>query len=171
MVKRILIRRELLKGELRNVLIVGAGRVGVELAEEIEDAPYSGIKIVGFLDDYKDGGFRNYKIIGKIKDLEKIICKNFVDEVYVTIPSYKRLVSEIISKVRNLGRSISIVVDNFQLPVSKIKVNYIGFIPLIRYHEDTAWHRQYGEKGYRCYNLRDAIDICLAIVSNYFSRD
>lgn len=137
-VKRIIIRRMIAKGKnCRNILIVGAGRVGMELAEEIEDAPYSGIKIVGFLDDYKSEEFRSYKIVGKIKDLEKIICNKFVDEVFVTIPSYKDLVSKVISKVRSLGRSVSIVADNFHLPVSKLKVNYVGFIPLISYHEKT----------------------------------
>lgn len=136
MIKRILIRHGIAKGDnCRNVLIVGAGRVGMELAEEIADAPYSGIKIVGFLDDYKNGNLRHCKIIGKIEDLEKVICKNFVDEVYVTIPSHKNVVLKVISIVRSLGRSVSIVADNFQLPISKIKVNYIGFIPLLTYHE------------------------------------
>ncbi len=135
-VKRIVVRYMIARGYNNfNVLIIGAGKSGKELADEILENPYLGLRIAGFLDDHKTEGINGYRILGKIDDLEQVIQERFIDEVYVTIPSQRMLVSKILPKVIKLGRTIRILADNFGIPVSKVKINNIGFIPLISYYE------------------------------------
>lgn len=135
-IKRILVRYRVSQGYHNfNILIIGAGKTGKELAEEIRYNPYLGLKVVGFLDDYKTGAINGYHILGKIDSLEKIVKTKFVDEVYVTIPSQREIVSGILSKVRALGKTARILADNFEMPMYPVKINYIGFCPLVSYYE------------------------------------
>jgi exopolysaccharide biosynthesis polyprenyl glycosylphosphotransferase len=136
LVKRIFVRYRIINGYNNfNVLIIGAGRSGKELADEIKDNPYLGLRVVGFLDDYKNGDINGYKVIGKIQELEKIVQRNFVDEVYVTIPSERKVVSDILSKSKSLGKTVRILADNFEIPRYQVKINHIGFLPLVSYYE------------------------------------
>lgn len=136
--KRILVRYRIEQGFNNiNVLIVGAGKSGKELAEEIEDSRYLGIKIAGFLDDYAEGNINGYKILGKIQDLKSIIQTKFIDEIYITIPSERKVVSKILLIARLLGKTVRILADNFEVPMYNVKINYIGFLPLVSYHEKS----------------------------------
>ena len=114
MLKRIFVRYRILNGYNNfNILIVGAGKSAKVLAEEINDNPYVGLRVVGFLDDYKTEGINGYKVLGKIEDLERVVQKKFIDEVYISIPSERKVVSNILAKVRALGKTARILADNF----------------------------------------------------------
>ncbi len=135
-IKRIFIRYRVARGYYNiNVLIVGAGRTGCALAEEIKNHPYLGLHIVGFVDDYKRGKVLSYDILGKVSNLEEIIKRNFVDEIYVTIPSERKRTAEILELGRKLNKTVRIVADNFSFSFPRVSFDYIGFIPLIRYIE------------------------------------
>lgn len=139
MAKRLYVRYLVRKGHGNyNVLIVGAGAVGLNLAEEIKAFPYLGIKIIGFLDDVKKGDINGSQILGRISDIEKNVNKYFVDEIYVTIPSERKVVEEIIQKGTKLGRTIRIVAEHFNMPYRQVKLNYIGSIPLMTYFEKIS---------------------------------
>ncbi|MCX5701459.1 MAG: sugar transferase [Candidatus Omnitrophica bacterium] len=133
-VKRILIRYRITKGHYNiNVLIAGAGSAGCALAEEMRSNPYLGFKVVGFVDDIKVGKVLNYDILGKINDLKDLIQQYFVDEIYVTIPSERKRVSEILTLGVKMKKTVRVVADSFTFPFTQMKLNYIGLIPLIRY--------------------------------------
>lgn len=137
--KRIAIRQMIARGYNNfNVLIVGAGKSGKELADEILQNRYLGLKIAGFLDDYKTEAVNGYQVLGKIEELEKIVQEKFIDDVYVTIPSQRAVVSKIIPKIIKLGRTIRVLVDSFEIPVSRVKITNIGFMSLISYYERGA---------------------------------
>jgi len=132
--KRTIIRSIITKGfDNTNILIVGAGNSGRALAEEIENNSNLGLKIIGFLDDKKTADVLNYKIFGEINALEHIVHKYFIDEIYVTIPSERKKVYEILLLGNKLGKVVRIIADNFTLPFAQVKLNYIGLIPLIKY--------------------------------------
>lgn len=138
-IKRIYIRYRISKGYYTyNALIIGAGKTGKELVEEIKYSPYLGIKVVGFLDDFKEGEVSGYGILGKIDSLEKIVKTKFVDELFITIPSQRAIVSRILAKARVLGKTVRILADNFEIPMYRLKINYIGFFPLVSYYESSV---------------------------------
>ncbi len=152
--KRLFNRHSVLRGyNNTNVLIIGAGRAGKALAVEIENRPYIGVKIVGFLDDGKEGDASGYDILGKTDMLEIFIKKHFIDLVYVTIPSERQCVSKIIDISKKLNVTVNVLADTFEaesikgrkegaevLPGSfvlsrSMKLDYFGQIPLISYFD------------------------------------
>ncbi|MCX5712620.1 MAG: sugar transferase [Candidatus Omnitrophica bacterium] len=138
-IKRLYVRYLVRSGYANyNVLIIGAGGVGLSLAEEIRSFPYLGIKIVGFLDDAKTGSIDGSKILGRIDDIERIVNKYFIDEIYVTIPSERKITADIIQKGTKLGRTVRIVAEHFSLPYRHVKLNHVGIIPLMTYFEKNA---------------------------------
>ncbi|MDD5254596.1 MAG: sugar transferase [Candidatus Omnitrophica bacterium] len=135
--KRIYIRYLMKKGHLNyHVLIIGAGKIGLTLAEQVQDYPNLGIKIIGFLDDAKEGEVNGFRILGKVKNIEEVVRANFIDEIYVTIPSERKTVSEVIIKGTKLKKSVRVVAEHFDLPYRRVKLDYIGFIPLVTYLEE-----------------------------------
>ncbi|MCX5704013.1 MAG: sugar transferase [Candidatus Omnitrophica bacterium] len=134
--KRAYVRNLIRKGYFnKNILIVGSGRAGVVLSEEIENNSYLGLKIIGFLDDTRTGEIGSYKVLGKIQDLETIVKRDFIDEIYITIPSERKVTSEVLLQAIKLGKTIRVVAERFDLPYRKVDLNYIGFIPLVTYFE------------------------------------
>jgi exopolysaccharide biosynthesis polyprenyl glycosylphosphotransferase len=134
--KRIWVRYLIKNGySNQNAVVVGAGAAGVSLAEEIASFPYLGIKICGFLDDKKTEGCQNIKVLGKICDLEKVVNKYFIDEIYVTIPSERSVVAEVIQKGTKLGRTVRVMAEYFNLPYRNVRLSHLGSIPLMTYFE------------------------------------
>ncbi len=70
------------RGDLRNVLIVGAGEVGRRVAGYLEKNP-GGRSVCGFVDDERPVGD---DIVGKVADLARITREKFVDEVILAAP-------------------------------------------------------------------------------------
>lgn len=74
----------------RNVLIIGAGVAGTDVATEIKRNPDMDLKVVGFIDD--DPNKMNIKVngvsvIGAKNDLKTVIKKLAIEEVIIAIPS------------------------------------------------------------------------------------
>lgn len=70
----------------KNIIIVGAGKNGMELYRLIKNDLSYGFNVLGFFDDnelLKDI-LPNY--LGKIEDLEDFVADHDIDEVYCTIP-------------------------------------------------------------------------------------
>ena len=111
--------------------------MGLALAEEIKTFPYLGIKTIGFLDDIQTGEINGSQVLGRINDIERIINRYFVDEIYVTIPSERKIAADVIQKGTKLGRTVRIVAEHFNMPYRQVKLNYIGAIPLMTYFEKT----------------------------------
>ncbi len=135
-VKRLIVRYLISRGYNNfNVLVIGAGRLGRELADEINRRPYLGLEIVGFLDDYKESGtpVSGYKVLGKISDFKKTVRQNFVDEVLITIPSEREKTAQIIKEGRLLNTSVKIIPDQFDLLTTSLRNYTIGYIPVLEY--------------------------------------
>ncbi len=135
-VKRLMLRYLISRGYNNfNTLIIGAGRLGKELADEINRNRYLGLEIVGFLDDYKENGTQisGYKVLGRISDFKKTVGQNFVDEVLITIPSEREKTAQIIKEGSLLNTSVKIIPDQFELLTISLRNYNIGYIPVLEY--------------------------------------
>ncbi len=78
---------------VENLLIVGAGEAGRAVAKEITIEKNFGYRIIGFLDDksaLKKGievNGNGYRVLGKLKDYEKVISDNKIQTAVLAIPS------------------------------------------------------------------------------------
>jgi FlaA1/EpsC-like NDP-sugar epimerase len=89
----------------KNTLIIGAGDAGALVAKELLKNPTINLKPVGFLDDNPEKQrqqIHGIPVVGKLKDLPKVIGQRHIGEVIIAIPSGPgniiRSVSEICRK-------------------------------------------------------------------------
>lgn len=135
-IKRLILRRLIARGFHNiNVLIVGAGKVGKVVLEEIRKNPSWGFRAVGFLDDNVREPVKGIPISGTLKDFPVVSSKQFIDEVIITIPSERRAISELIKQAKNLRLGIRVIPENFEEPLPLLSISYLGMIPLFTYKE------------------------------------
>ncbi|MBF0485462.1 MAG: sugar transferase [Candidatus Omnitrophica bacterium] len=131
-----------------NVVIIGAGKVGLMLAEELRRHPGFGLKVVGFLDDYKKtadlGG--QHEVLGKLSDLKDVIRRRFVSKIFVTIHPHGEVLYEMIATAQEHHVGVRVVPHAFDKASGDIFKYNIGFIPILEYSE-TGYNRlQYGKR-------------------------
>ena len=94
-----------------NVLIYGAGESGVLLVKESRINPNFSYRIVGFLDDNpnkKGGKVYGLKVLGGLEDVEKIIEKNDVSKIIISMPSVEQSKISSILKELNKLKDVSV---------------------------------------------------------------
>lgn len=76
----------------KDVAIIGAGYLGCELAQKINNAPWMGFRLVGFFDDFIEPGVKpelsdcDIPVVGKPEELLKPGYRNKVERIYITLP-------------------------------------------------------------------------------------
>jgi exopolysaccharide biosynthesis polyprenyl glycosylphosphotransferase len=112
----------------RNVLIVGAGEVGRALAKHFEQNKHLGYVVKGFLD--RDGN-GNPAILGEPRDLPKLAIAHFVDEVFVTTPSEREWVAQVVLDARQQRLDVKVVPEMFDGLGWRAPIRYIGDFPVM----------------------------------------
>src|SRR6185369_14421528 len=69
----------------RNVLVLGTGAIGQELAAKLEDHAELGLHVIGFLGDAMDQLPSRWRYLGPIESLLDIIHEQVVDEVAICL--------------------------------------------------------------------------------------
>ncbi|GIW47793.1 MAG: UDP-phosphate galactose phosphotransferase [Deltaproteobacteria bacterium] len=129
------VERRLADGDgSRNVVIVGAGRVGRRVAGILQSNRHLGFNVKGFLDDYKTGE----GVLGRIKNLPDVIKKHFIDEVIITIPSEREVVKWVILEARKAKTGIKIVPELFDglLFQGSPSIEVLGNIPVMNIYRE-----------------------------------
>ena len=91
-----------------NVLIYGAGEAGVLLVKESRINPNFPYRIVGFLDDNpnkKGGKVYGLKVLGGLEDVEKVVEKNDISKIIISMPSVEQ------SKISNILKQLNKLKD------------------------------------------------------------
>lgn len=108
--KRMVLNNWYKDGKVKSqVLIVGAGRIGTSIFEQLEVSQDKKNNVIGYLDDRKQGK----DILGKTADLEQIIQKRKVDTIYITIPSERHIIESILHTVYKYDVDIRIIPEMF----------------------------------------------------------
>jgi putative colanic acid biosynthesis UDP-glucose lipid carrier transferase len=74
---------------LRNLLIIGAGKTGMNVYAAYKNNIVLGYNTLGFLDD-ETKPYLNGEYLGKINEIEKVIMNYHVDNVLITLPEFKK---------------------------------------------------------------------------------
>lgn len=130
--RRVQVRKARVRDEqMVNVLIVGAGRVGMELAQYLRLSPEH--KVIGFLDDYRHDDPR---VLGSSNDLAEIARQYFIDEVVVTIPSHRELVKKVALEARRLRLDVKVVPELYDGIAANATVEYLAHLPVSVLHRE-----------------------------------
>lgn len=75
---------------IQRVIVVGMTELSKMFIERIQREPASGYKIIGFLDKKNQKNFCGVSYLGNINELNRIIKKYNVDEVFIGLPDFDR---------------------------------------------------------------------------------
>jgi exopolysaccharide biosynthesis polyprenyl glycosylphosphotransferase len=122
-------------GNLQRLLVVGAGHLGREVVERLEEHQELGFAVVGFLDD--DPGKQQRKVhgeqvLGTTRDLERVVEQHRVDQVVLALPlsAHQRTV-ELIRRAGQLLLEVKVVPDLLQYYVIQAGVEDLDGLPVI----------------------------------------
>ena len=126
-----------------NTLIIGAGKTGILLANEINRQPALGLKIKGFLDDYKVGKCGHWPVLGKLDGFQEIIHREFIQKIFITIYPEHQSFIKLLEIAREEGLAVRVVPQGYEYMAHDfIKFN-IGIIPILEYSEiDVNYHHR-----------------------------
>lgn len=161
-IKRYIVRKILhflrAKGRnLRNIVIIGYNDIAKKFRFEIENHKYYGYRFIGYLDD----DYSNDDILGKLDDLSKIIKKNDVDEVIITLSNEKKsTINKIIDCCTNLTVRAKIISDYFQFLTEKFDLSMFGRYPIVIVRNDKINELHYRFIK-RCFDLIFVGCLCL----------
>lgn len=126
--RRIVLRRAAAGIGAHNALIVGAGEIGQALANHLEENKLLGYCFTGFLDSNHS---THPKLLGKIDDLARVARANFVDDVFITIPSERDLVKNVAAQARVSRLNVKVVPELYDGLGWAVPISYVGEFPVM----------------------------------------
>ncbi|MBL7976761.1 MAG: undecaprenyl-phosphate glucose phosphotransferase [Bacteroidetes Order II. Incertae sedis bacterium] len=124
---------------LRRVLVVGAGKVGHEVAEVLQQYPWMGFQLVGYLDDEVEGE----EIRGKTASIGAFLDEaekqgKPIHQVYITLPlraadRIEALLSELSSRLAH----VYLVPDIFRFNLLNHRISDMGGLPIIHLIDES----------------------------------
>jgi len=127
--------RRFLEGlEVRNVLIVGDGRVGHALKNHLEALPHMGFRFKGFVTLEEREAVAGSQIVGNIQNCVALARSMFVDEIYFSQPADKETVVQVVEEARALSIDVRVVPDLYDGLAWNAPVEFIGQFPTIPLH-------------------------------------
>ena len=144
---RISLRLARRKGfNIRRVVIVGAGDLGVRLLATIERASWTGLQVVGFFDDKKEQNeiVMGIPVVGDIKQLAAYLKKNDIDHVYIALPlDAVKKITRILTECRTFGAALHVVPDFIVFELLHSRIERLGDMILLNFNPDTRWKRAF----------------------------
>lgn len=142
----------------RTAVIAGVSEVGCQLAEQIQQDPYLGIKLSGFFDDRASLNLSNLQgkpLIGTLAELPEYVRQHAIDIVYITTSVWhEETLATLMEELQDTTTCVHIVPNIFMLNLMQAKFREINGIPLI-----AVWEVPFSDLQYI---LKRAIDIIFA---------
>jgi len=119
----------------QRILVVGAGKIGLEISEKLLAHRDHGFEVVGFLDDDpgKQGrSFLGRPVLGTTRDVERVLAESPVDQVYVALPveAHKKMM-RVVQAVGSELVEVKLVPDILQYAAIKATLEDLDGTPVI----------------------------------------
>jgi exopolysaccharide biosynthesis polyprenyl glycosylphosphotransferase len=133
------------------VLILGAGVVGSQMAQRLENHPEYGLRPVGFLDDDPrspaDGGGEVVPVVGTVEELDEIVARTGVRHLIVAFSSVTdSRVAPLIQSCQELGIEVSVVPRMFDMINNRVSYETVGGLPLLSFSTVSPTSAQFAFK-------------------------
>ncbi len=116
----------------RNVLIIGAGPVGMEFYEKISGHTYLGFRIAGFLDDDDQKRQQGIEILGKVSDVKSVVLREKIDDVVIALPPRAdEKINNIVSDLLDQPVKVLIIPDYYNQALHKARFEEFAGIPML----------------------------------------
>jgi exopolysaccharide biosynthesis polyprenyl glycosylphosphotransferase len=116
---------------MRNVVIIGAGAVGKELARQFGENKLLGYEFKGFLDRNLSADSR---VLGNVEDLPRIARSEFLDDIFITIPSDRELVKQIAVEARIQRLDVKVIPELYDGLCWNAPIEHVGDFPVMEVH-------------------------------------
>ncbi len=127
---------------LSNLLIVGTGKRAQEFITVVNAHANWGLKIVGLVDDdpkVLGKEIMNYDVIGRIRDIPRILRESVIDRVVFVIPRmWLNRIEDAIHHCEREGIVTMVSVDLYKPKLAKVLLSDFAGIPLIIYQTSMA---------------------------------
>ena len=129
-------------GQRQRILVLGAGELGLRVAEIIIQHSRWGKELVGLLDDdprkqnWTPEGLEGQTVLGKVDQLLKVVREYQINEIYIALPvrAYKRL-QNVVARLQKESVIIKIVPDYFSLALVHARPGVLDGLPVISLRE------------------------------------
>ncbi|WP_417913601.1 sugar transferase [Candidatus Electronema sp. JM] len=132
---------------IRHAVVIGAGELGVRMAQQTEAIPWAGIEVLGFFDDkleQKGHLAVNKPLLGRIRDLREYLMVNDIDYVYIALPMRaERKIFWILRECRDLGAQLYLVPDLYIFGLHHAEIQSIGEMLVLSFNPDHSWKRSF----------------------------
>ena len=120
----------------RRVLVVGAGDLGHRLSATIREYAWTGLTLIGYLDDDLAKQNNGLPVMGTLADARRVIEAHRIDELVIALPqrAHERL-NQMIADLQMVPVNIRVVPDYFSLALFRATVEDFGGLPLISLRE------------------------------------
>jgi FlaA1/EpsC-like NDP-sugar epimerase len=116
----------------RNVLVLGTGARGLELAAKLEDHAELGLNVIGFLGDETDDLPPRWPLLGPIEDLLAVLHERVVDEVAICLHTEDwGLVESIATTCESEGKLVRLPVPMPALSIATAHVEDLDGTPVL----------------------------------------
>jgi FlaA1/EpsC-like NDP-sugar epimerase len=113
--------------KVKKVLIIGAGKAGVIIAQEMQSNKSSGLLPIGFVDDdpqKQNMRIRGINVLGTINNIRKIVEPNNPDLIVLAIPSAKGTrIREILESLKDINIEKLTMPSLFELVNGRISID------------------------------------------------
>jgi exopolysaccharide biosynthesis polyprenyl glycosylphosphotransferase len=123
----------------RQVLVVGAGAVGQRLGQAIRDYRWTGLELMGYVDDdeTKQGTTcAGYPVLGVLEDVSEVVTQHGIDEIILALPPRaQEQARHVILALQEAPVNVRVVPDVFDMVFIRASVEEFAGIPLIGLRE------------------------------------
>lgn len=119
----------------RRVMIMGAGELGIKFAISVQQALWTGFRIVAFMDDQADKKpkvIHHIPVIQTPQQLSSYLTKNGIDEIWLALPlRAEARVKEILFELRHHTITTRFVLDIFGLDLLNHSITDVAGFPVL----------------------------------------
>jgi len=121
----------------RTVLIAGSNETARKIARKIEEHPYWGYRIVGFVSERGEGpetSLEGHPHLGQIEEIAAIVEENVVDEVFFALHRQElHRLESLLLQLEEQGVRARLALDLFPHAKARVQIGTFEELPLLTY--------------------------------------
>jgi exopolysaccharide biosynthesis polyprenyl glycosylphosphotransferase len=120
----------------RRVIIVGAGSAGRQVGEMVIKHSWTGLKLVGFMDDNPQADTLGYPHLGSLDRCVAVVQEQRINEIIFTLPRYAHhKLANLVAALHHLKVNVRVMPNFMDLVFLRSEVEDLGGMPLVTLRE------------------------------------